>query len=107
MKDFIKKIQDLPEKKRKILLWTIIAVLGITLFIFYVKNISQRIKSFQGRNIIEELKIPSLKQEIENIPTPEMPTTEELEEMIKESQGQQEQQGQQEGGTESGEQPIN
>lgn len=97
MKDFIKKIQGLPEKKRKIILWLIISVLGITLFIFYVKNISQRIKSFQERNIIEELKIPSLKEEIESIPKPEMPKTEDLEKMMKEIQEQQEQQ------TESGE----
>lgn len=92
MKDFVKKIQSLPEEKRKIILWTIIAVLGICLFIFYVKNISQRIKSFQKEKIIEELKIPSLKKEIESIPKPEMPKmpeTKELEEIMKEIQEQQ------------------
>lgn len=95
LKEFIQKIQSLPEEKRKIILWTIIAVLGISLFIFYVKNISQRIKSFQKEKIIEELKIPSLKKEIESIPKPEMPKmpeTKELEEILKEAQGQQEQQ---------------
>ena len=86
MKDFIKKIQNLPEKKRKIILWTIIAVLGISLFIFYARNINQRIKNFQGEKIIEELKIPSLKEEIESIPKPEMPSTEELEELMKQIQ---------------------
>ena len=102
MKDFVKKIQNSPEKKRKIILWTIIVVLGICLFIFYVKNINQRIKSFQKEKIIEEFKIPSLKEEIEKIPKPEMPKTEELEKMIKEILEQQEQQRQQEQQTETG-----
>ncbi len=92
MKDFIKKIQGLPEKKRKIILWAIILVLGICLSIFYVKNIGRSIKNFQKEKFIEEFKIPSLKEEIENIPKPEMPQTDELEKIMKEIQEQQEQQ---------------
>lgn len=92
MKDFIKKIQGLPERKRKIILWATILVLGICLSVFYVKNIGRSIKNFQKEKLIKEFKMPSLKEEIENIPKPEMPKTEELEEMIKEIQ---EQQGQQ------------
>ena len=92
MKDFIKKIQGLPERKRRIILWTIISVLGICLSIFYVKNISKSIKNFQKEELIEELNIPSLKKEIENLPKPETPQTDELEELMKEIQGQQKQQ---------------
>jgi uncharacterized protein HemX len=102
MKEFIKKIQGLPEKKRKIILWAIILVLGICLSIFYVKNVSKSIKNFQKEELIEGLNIPSLKEEIEKLPKPEAPQTDELEELMKEIQEQQEQQGQQEQ-TETGE----
>ena len=64
MKEFLAKIQNLPEKKRKIILWAIIVALGIMLFIFYINNISHKIKNFQGEKFLENLKIPSLQQNI-------------------------------------------
>lgn len=86
MKDFIKKIQSLPEQKRKIILWTIIFILGVGLFIFYFKNINQKIKSFQKEKFIEELKFPSFEKEINDIRSLDIgESLKKIEEIIKEA----------------------
>ncbi len=78
MKSFFTKLQNLPEQKRKIILWSTIIIIGIILFVFYAKNINQKIKNFPRQEFIEKLKIPSLGKEIKNISNPE------LEEKLKE-----------------------
>ncbi|PIR72819.1 MAG: hypothetical protein COV26_01820 [Candidatus Nealsonbacteria bacterium CG10_big_fil_rev_8_21_14_0_10_36_23] len=83
--EFIKKLQTLPELKRKIIFWSIIIILGTSLFILYIKNIGQKIKSFQKEEFLEELKIPQLKEEMKIVPQPEVEENfKKLKELIKE-----------------------
>jgi len=76
MRDLIKKIQELPEFKRKIILWSIIVILGLGLFSLYFKNIQRKLSSFEGEELKEELKLPALEEELKKLPKIETPKIE-------------------------------
>jgi len=67
--NFLKRIQSLPESKKKIILWSTVIIIGFTLFILWVKNVQEKLKIFQG----EGLNLPSLKEEFKGMPKIEMP----------------------------------
>jgi len=62
--NFLKRIQSLPESKKKIILWSTVIIIGFTLFILWVKNVQEKLKIFQG----EGLNLPSLKEEFKGMP---------------------------------------
>jgi hypothetical protein len=66
--NFLQKIQNLPEGKRKIILWFLVVVIGILLFSFYFKYIGARISNFNMGGLKEGLKIDELKKNLENMP---------------------------------------
>ena len=69
---FLKKIQNLPEKKRKIILWVVIIVIGTGLLVWWIGSIEERLKIFQASDFKQEFdKIPKI--EIPEIPKFEMP----------------------------------
>jgi len=87
IKEFIKRLQNLPEKKRKIIFWSVIIIIGLSLFILYIKTVNQRIKNFSGEKFIQELKTPPLKEEFKSIPNFQMKENiEELGKILKESE---------------------
>ena len=69
----ITKIQSLSESTRKIILWLVMIIIGLGLFTFYIKNIQKRLKNFEPEKTKEELKLPSLKKELESLPKIEIP----------------------------------
>jgi mannosyltransferase OCH1-like enzyme len=69
---FLERLQNLPEKKRKMILWTIVAILGISFLLFYIKNIDKKIKGFQKEEFIEGLKLPKFEEEMKSIRSPEI-----------------------------------
>jgi hypothetical protein len=69
MKNFLNKIRALSENKRKIILWTIVVILGITLFIFYVKGVDKKIKNLQGGLFSSQMKLPELKENLNQFPS--------------------------------------
>jgi hypothetical protein len=88
---FIERIQNLPEEKRKTIFWLIVIIVGISLLIWWAKNLQMQIKSFQSEKIKEELQLPKLEEELKSLPKFEMPeiSDEELkkfEEILKETQ---------------------
>ena len=93
---FLAKLQKLPESKRKIILWSIMILVGILLFFLWVKSSQERLKSFHQQEFIEKLQVPDFKKELEKIPQPEMPKVEmpepteeelkQLDEMMKETE---------------------
>lgn len=95
MRNLLLKIQKLPESKRKIILWVIIAVLALALLSVYVKNAQKRLGDVDLGEIKRELQPASLKEELEKLPKIEMPKIEipeinqeklqELEQAIKEA----------------------
>ena len=65
IKDFVQKLQALSDKKKKIVLWTIVVVLGLIMGFFWIRG---AIDSFSkiGQSI-GEVKIPQIN-------TSDMPT---------------------------------
>ncbi len=57
---FLEKIQQLPEKKRKIILWSIVIVLAVSLLFWWFNSFQKRIKGFQKEEFIEELNLPEI-----------------------------------------------
>ncbi len=55
----LQKIQNLPEKKRKIILWLIVIIIGIVLGYFWIKNFQEKINNFRMEDFKNELNIPN------------------------------------------------
>jgi hypothetical protein len=88
--NFLNKIQNLPEEKRKTIFWLIVIIIGISLLIWWAKNLEMRIKGFESEKIKEELQLPKLEEELKNMPEfeiPEIPKEElkKIEELLKET----------------------
>lgn len=59
--DFIKKIQNLPERKRKIIFWIMIILIACLTAFFFVKNTQNRIKNFDTENFAKNFpKFPKI-----------------------------------------------
>jgi len=71
--NFLRKLQDLPEQKRKIILWLLVVLIALCLLPFYIKNVQQRLKIFQGGGLERGLKILELQEELKKVPKLEMP----------------------------------
>ena len=88
---FLQELQNQSERKKKIILWFAVAVIGLGLFILFVKNIQKRMEKFQKERIIEELQLPKLEEGFKNVPGFEVPKIEKeefkkIQDIIKESQ---------------------
>lgn len=66
--DFLKKLQNLPEKKRKIILWTVVIILGLFISFFVIKNLQKKLEDFKAEDLKNELNLDKL-----DIPKIEMP----------------------------------
>jgi len=69
----LEKVQNLPEGKRKIILWTVVTITALFLGFFWFNNFQKRIKSFKIEKLKEEINIPSLEKELKNLPKLEIP----------------------------------
>ena len=56
----LERIQGLPERKKKIILWIVLAVLAVILFYFLLTNFGAKLKNLNSENIQKELNIPEL-----------------------------------------------
>ncbi len=50
---FLTKLQDLPEGKKKIILYFLVGLTGILLFSFYFVNTGSKIKNISGEKLKE------------------------------------------------------
>ena len=66
--NILNKLQNLPEKQRKVILWSAIMIVAIFLLALYVQNVNNRIKSFQEEKLKEELQLQKLKEDLGNLP---------------------------------------
>ena len=57
---FFEKIQQLPEKKRKIILWSVIIILGAGLLFWWVNNLQKRVTGFPSEQLLESLNLPEI-----------------------------------------------
>jgi uncharacterized membrane protein (DUF485 family) len=71
MKKFLEKIQKLPEAKKKIILWTIVVILGLVFFGWYFVNI--KLAAFDKEKLQDDLKFQDLKDDLNQLPKFELP----------------------------------
>ena len=74
---FLKKIQKLPLEARKIILWTIVIILGIGLTFIWTKHLTKKLRNLRADEFKEQFKLPPLKEKIEEA-LPEMEAPKEL-----------------------------
>jgi len=74
---FFKKIQNLPERKRKIIFWLLMVIISLSLVFFYIKNVQKKLKSLK----IEESKKQIPKLEMPKIEIPKIGERGELEKL--------------------------
>jgi hypothetical protein len=67
---FLKKLRDLPDKKKKIILWTIVIILGLIMGIFWIKEATNGLSKI-GENV-KQIKLPEIQTPvITNITIPD------------------------------------
>ena len=82
--NILKKVQAQSLRTRKIILWLIVIILGVTLLIFWAKNFSQRLRNLDKAKFFQEIQMPSFGEELKGIEKPEIEgNLQELEELIK------------------------
>jgi hypothetical protein len=64
---YITKLQGLPDRIKKILLWGITIGLGIILLAWWVFNVKSTLQQTQNADLREELQIQSLQENIQHI----------------------------------------
>lgn len=69
--NFWKKIRRLPLAKRKIILWTAVAVIGAVLFSWWLGNLFQKLNDF--KSFRPELPAVDLEEAFKDLPEFEMP----------------------------------
>ena len=89
--NFLQKLQNLPEFKRKIIFWVIIVIVGLGLLFWWAQTTQMRLKSFKLEKLKEELRLPNFEEELKELQkseTPEISEEElkELEESLKENE---------------------
>lgn len=70
--NFLRKIQQLPEQKRKIILRSVSLVFAIFLFILYILNVKKIIKSVNVREIKEKFQTEKLEENLKKIEWPKI-----------------------------------
>ena len=64
----LQKIQNLPLTQRKIIFWVTIILLSSILLSLYAINVKHKLENLSVEKTLEELKVPELKEKIENSP---------------------------------------
>ena len=81
--NILRKIQNLPASKKKLIFWSVLIAIGFLLLFFWAKNFSKKIQTLEGPKFLEELKIPEFKDKFKNIPKPPKDDLKKLGEMMK------------------------
>lgn len=69
----LNKIQALPDRGKKIILWITLIIIGIFLIIFYIQNMKNKVKNLKEEDIEEGLQISEIKERFKNLPKFEIP----------------------------------
>ena len=65
----LERIQGLPEKKRKIILWAVLVALSVILLYFLLTNFQNKLKNIKGsEDFQKDLNIPELEMPELNFP---------------------------------------
>ena len=77
--DFIEKLQNKSEREKKIIIWTVLIVIGLILLLLWVYNSKRNIGSLKTEDIIEQIELPAEAEE--DIRKAKESTTEDLKEL--------------------------
>jgi hypothetical protein len=72
IKNFLAKLQNLPDNKKKIILWTIVVIAGVVMGSFWIKGTIKNISKVG--DTIQSIKMPEIN--IPDIPVPDLPNIE-------------------------------
>lgn len=67
------KVQGLPDKRKKIIVWVVLIITAVFLFKLYVQNMQEKMKNIEGEKIKQELQIPKLQEELKGLLQFEIP----------------------------------
>ncbi len=65
-KNFFQKIQELKNFQKKLIVFGLIAILGIILGFLVFKNFQKNLKFFQEKKFLEELNLPDKKEKLKD-----------------------------------------
>jgi len=83
--DILKKIQNLPEQNRKVILWAIVILLGFAFALAWVQGLKQRLGKAKEKRVWEEFQPSQFEEQLKGLPQIEIPELPELtEEELKE-----------------------
>ena len=66
--EYLKRIQNLPLRKRKIIFWLIIIIFGLILFTFWIISVQQAVKGSPKEGFLKGFKLPEFKEELKKLP---------------------------------------
>ncbi len=53
---YLEKLRHLPEKKKKIILWSIVVIVGFVFLFLWIKDVEKKIKRFPKDKVFNEIK---------------------------------------------------
>lgn len=71
IRDFLKKLQNLPDKQKKIILWTIVAILAATMGFFWLRSVMTSLQKI-GENV-SQIKLPEIQTPATETPSAQTP----------------------------------
>lgn len=84
---FLQKLRGLPEPQRKLILWGVVIILGLLLFLWWVKNVRDNLQSFVIEELPQQFQFPEIsKIEIPALELPEL-SEEEIRQLEKQLNG--------------------
>lgn len=67
-KEILQKLRNQSELKRKIILWAIMGVIGVSIFAWWISNARHTLERSKVQNLGEELRINELQERLNEIP---------------------------------------
>jgi len=70
--NILKKIQEKSEDERRIIFWILVIVIGLVLFGGWLVLIKHRLVNLNQGKLRQELRLPELEKQINDLPKPEL-----------------------------------
>ncbi|MDP2926705.1 MAG: hypothetical protein Q8N65_01020 [bacterium] len=70
--NILKKIQEKSEDERRIIFWILVIVIGFVLFGGWLAVVKHRLVNLNQGQLRQELKLPELEKQINDLPKPEL-----------------------------------
>lgn len=68
--DIVSKLQQQPEHIRKIILWTVVIILGVVLLGWWLRNSYNALEKLQSENVVEQFELPAFQDALPDFEIP-------------------------------------